>query len=531
MARCRSARYHGYVTTPHDIYQPRLRAAVYLRISNDPEGLELGTTRQRQDCLAYLEARGYTLVHVYTDNDRSASRYAKRIRPEYRDMLSDARAGKFDVIVAYTSSRVTRKPREHEDLIDLAEDHGIRFDYLRSPAYDLGSADGVKMARYAAADDAAEVHRTSERASRDVRRRAEAGAFHGGQVPFGFDPTWGMVNRQQKVIGFEVNQTHKTWIAEAARRVLAGETTYAIVKDWNDKHRRTQTGRLWTQRALTRILVNPASAGLRQYNGETFPAPWPELIAPELHQRLVTLLTDPARAGSTDNRRKYMMSGLVYCGRCGNLMTSTSPKSAIGYQPGFECSKMKTGRPGCGRMKIVMEALDQYVTAAVFHALEESEAFAEAMDATIANHDGAPAEELAARADVNKWELSLANLVAEKDDPDIKMSADEYKARRLNITGKLEDARQALARTTRTAVKASLPPVDELRAQWNDRDPAWRRVIVSAVLERVDVSAHPRGVSSAPPRRNGEPETAWRARFDMARMATMAQRVDIRWLA
>ena len=58
------------------------RAAIYLRISNDRTGEELGVTRQREDCLAVCKHKGWTPVE-YCDNDISASSFSKKPRPEY----------------------------------------------------------------------------------------------------------------------------------------------------------------------------------------------------------------------------------------------------------------------------------------------------------------------------------------------------------------------------------------------------------------------------------------------------------------
>ena len=58
-----------------------MKAAVYLRISSDPSGQQLGVTRQREDCEKLCQGKGWTPVE-YMDNDISASNGKKR--PAYR---------------------------------------------------------------------------------------------------------------------------------------------------------------------------------------------------------------------------------------------------------------------------------------------------------------------------------------------------------------------------------------------------------------------------------------------------------------
>ena len=68
------------------------RAAVYLRISSDPSGQQLGVTRQREDCAKLCAAKGWTPVE-YLDNDVSASN--GKHRPAYEQMLADIESGHY----------------------------------------------------------------------------------------------------------------------------------------------------------------------------------------------------------------------------------------------------------------------------------------------------------------------------------------------------------------------------------------------------------------------------------------------------
>ena len=49
-----------------------LRAVVYVRISDDPEGTERGVDRQEADCRAYATGHGMSVAEVFRENDTSA---------------------------------------------------------------------------------------------------------------------------------------------------------------------------------------------------------------------------------------------------------------------------------------------------------------------------------------------------------------------------------------------------------------------------------------------------------------------------
>jgi hypothetical protein len=203
-------------------------------------------------------------------------------------------------------------------------------------------------------------------------------------------------------------------------------------------------------------------------------------------------------------------------------MTSTSAK-ANGQAPAFECSKTKTNHEGaCGKVKLVMEPLDAFVTEQLFFVLDTPE-----IQRAAADEASEQEEEEGLRQTIADAEEALTRLADEKDDGLIEDG--EYRRRRARITARRDEAKQALLTATRSAVHAHLPTGDELRTLWAEKDNVWRRTIAAAAIERIDVMPHPRGVTSAPPRRRGEPETAWRARFDMHRAETLAQRVTITW--
>ncbi len=167
--------------------QDKQITAIYLRISDDREGRELGVDRQREHCLELAARHGLDVYDIYNDNDKGASRYSKKPRKNYQRLLADAKAGRFTSIVAYTTGRLTRRPREHEDQVDLARDYGIRFLYVKSPSFDLNTAAGRRIAGILAVNDAGEPDDTSERVADAKRKQASEGLYLGGYKAYGYE--------------------------------------------------------------------------------------------------------------------------------------------------------------------------------------------------------------------------------------------------------------------------------------------------------------------------------------------------------
>src|SRR5689334_22471402 len=95
-----------------------LRAVIYSRISHDPQDRQLGVERQEEDCLRLVSSRGWELaLPPCRENDTSASTRSATKRPVYEQMLAQLHAGMADVLVCYSTSRLTRRPMDYERLI------------------------------------------------------------------------------------------------------------------------------------------------------------------------------------------------------------------------------------------------------------------------------------------------------------------------------------------------------------------------------------------------------------------------------
>lgn len=93
-------------------------AVIYARISRDAEGTQLGVTRQLEDCRKAAITRGWPVVEEYVDNDVSATK--AKPRPQYERMMTDLASGRAGALIVWDVDRLTRNPRELEDVIDLA---------------------------------------------------------------------------------------------------------------------------------------------------------------------------------------------------------------------------------------------------------------------------------------------------------------------------------------------------------------------------------------------------------------------------
>jgi site-specific DNA recombinase len=328
-------------------------AAIYSRISHDPEGRQAGVQRQEEDCRRMAAERGWMVLEpVYRENDTSASTKSRSPRPVFEHLLQDVESGAVEVVLAYSTSRLTRRPMEYERLIALTAGTGVEIHTVVSGPVQLDTADGRAIARVLAVIDAAEAERTSERVTRAKLQRAQQGLWHGGRPPFGY-----RYIPAGRGLALEVDPVRAALVRQAYRRVVRGESLNSIVRDWNGRGLTTTGGSAWRPQGVKKMLVMPAIAGFNERKAVLYPGQWPAILSRKQWDAARAVLLDPRRNTRSFRQiaKRYPLGGLLFCGLCDRQLVS-NPLRGV---PSFICSP--TGRGGCGKIRIQSDNLERYL--------------------------------------------------------------------------------------------------------------------------------------------------------------------------
>lgn len=334
-------------------------AAIYCRISDDREGRRLGVERQEQDCRALAEQRGYHVERVFVENDLSASTRSTKRRPLFEEMLETCETGGFDAIVAYSSSRLTRRPRENERLIELFEKHGVRINYVNTADNDLGTARGRRRARDDAARDAEEAEEISERVARASLQRAQQGRSNGSPRAYGWQPDHVTLDPYEHGIKVEI-----------ADRILAGESQKSVARDLTERGIPTASWhpplalKPWTQQVIRKMLTNWRQCGLRVHNGEIMgQGDWQPALDEPVVRQLRDLLLDPDRVTHISTASRHLLTGLALCGVCDRPVSiKLSKRAGQSRRAVYRCQPCRLTR--------AEGPVDEYVTGYIVGLLE-----------------------------------------------------------------------------------------------------------------------------------------------------------------
>lgn len=337
------------------------RAGIYVRISKDDEGRGQGVARQEKDCRRKLESLEWELVDVYVDNDFSAT--AKKVRPDYQRLITDVESGRIDAVCVWNFDRLLRKPRELEDLIDLADARKIKLTHIAGEI-DLSTPSGRFVARILVSMAKAESETSSLRISREQQERAEQGRRH-GSPPFGWRSR--QPDSRDKAYSEEPAPEQAAVIIEACDRLLAGESLRRVVIDFNARSLPSPRGKGWTSTGLRQVLRRRGNIGERVHRGVVVAVDcWPSLLPHDRWEAVVALLDKPDRRTSPrEGGIRHLLSGIAKCGKCGERLRVCPASGTL--PEGYWCNH-------CFGIRRKKSTVDDYVMAHVVARLRRPDA-------------------------------------------------------------------------------------------------------------------------------------------------------------
>lgn len=461
---------------------PDFRWGIVTRRSQyNPDGTEGSTRRQEHAVLQHITSHNMgRVVAVYKDV-ASAYKEGSR-RPEYDSALIDLSAGRIDGIAVWRIDRLVRRSKQYRQVLDVLEESGGRL-FSLVEGIDAAAAEGtarattniiltilVELAEMEAEGTAARMVLMHE-------DRARQGLPHRTQVrPFGHTLDW------SALVPHEVEL-----IREAAKRVLAGESTFAISRDWQERGVQTSTGKPWHWDTLKGILTSDRMVAKRQYREALFDlADVPPILDVETWERVREALT--ARNPRPGRRDMYQLTNIAVCGLCDRPLVGGGDSRY--KRPTYQCRK-RPGQPNaCGRINATLSYVDDLVAEQVSEFLNNRPRVL-----TLLRQHAKGAELEALHARQQELNESLVALDSALNPPPGKprmplgrywAQVEAIEAERAQIQGKLAVTREA-ALLTETLNVGWTPEL------WAEQPLEWRRAILKLVTERVELHRPTKG--------------------------------------
>jgi DNA invertase Pin-like site-specific DNA recombinase len=434
-----------------------VNAALYLRLSVDKRSDEQGVARQRADCLDLLRRRGWAAGAEFVDNDTSAS--GKVVRPGFVALLDAINAGRVRRVVAWNLDRIVRTTRDRLDLVDACQRHGAVVALVRGTDLDPSTPGGRLHLAILQEVAQHELDTRHDRQTRAMRQLAESGRPWTANRPFGYQRD-----------GVTQVKAEADLLCAAYQAVAAGESMYGIARQWNEAGVPTTFGNTWSAASVRQVLVNPRYGGLRAHNGEIVgKAAWKGVVDEETWRAAERVMKAPGRRRHHPvPGRRYLLSGLALCGRCGDTMTSGLTHHGTRT---YRCRRFHLSRAG--------EPIDRFVERTLLARLSRPDWRALLMPATEEGPDlSGEAVRLRDRLDMMATEFGA----------DPSMTAAEYRAMRQPVVERLTELERQLASERPSLGLTGLDEAVDATEWWAGLSLDLRRAVVA---RSMTVTVHP----------------------------------------
>lgn len=331
------------------------RAVIYARYSPGPNQRDESIEGQVRECKETAKRHGLVVIHEYVDKRMTGTNDE---RPDFQRMLRDAERGLFDFLIVWKMDRFARN--RFDSAINKAKlrKAGVKLIYAKEHIPD--GPEGIilesmleGMAEYYSANLAQNIRRGQRENALDCK-------FIGGTIPLGYK----LDSQKHYVIDPETAPV----VREIFERYTAGESVVTICQDLNERGFQTARKGDFNRSSLHRILANEKYTGMYRFEDIENPDGVPRIISNETFKAAAERIerNKKSKRNVPTATEKFILTGKVFCGHCGQPMGGTWGTSRNGSRYSYYICNGKRAK-ACHKKPERKEALEEKVTNCVIN--------------------------------------------------------------------------------------------------------------------------------------------------------------------
>lgn len=374
----------GFKKLVNDIKVEKRRKliAIYCRVSTEEQS-ENGYSIDEQERLLeeWCKKMGYVIYKCYSDRGISGKNI--KDRPALKELLSDAKAGKFDMVISWKINRVSRKLEDVLKIVNLLEKNNITFKSYSEP-FETDTPAGRMQFQMMALIGEFERGTIAQNVKMGMIAKVKSGNWCGGRV-LGYDlvPNNSPEEEKKGKNKLEINEKEAEIVRFIFNEYRKGKGYKAITNKMNKLGYKTKKGNNFSVGSIRDILTNPVYIGEIRYNVRQN---WSEkrrrninpnpirvkgkheaIIDRELWDKVQLILESKKGKPSRIYDGEYPLTGILRCPKCGAGMvisrtTNTladGTKKRIAY---YCCGNWKNkGTSVCNSNTIRVDKANEYV--------------------------------------------------------------------------------------------------------------------------------------------------------------------------
>ena len=322
---------------------------IYARYSSHNQR-DCSIEQQVDAAKAYAEEFGIKIMEIYAD--RAVSGKTDN-RPQFQKLMRDAQKGTFQYVIAWKSNRIGRNMLQAMVNESKLDDLGVRCLYVEE------DFDDTAAGRFALRSMMNVNQFYSENMAEDIMRGLRDTASRGhvvGTIPYGYKK--GPDKR------YAIEESEAAIIQEIYNRVADGDLLVDIANDMNARGIPSSSGKKWGKNSFQTMLHNKKYIGLYKYSDIEIEGGMPRIISDELFYKVQEVLN--TKSNPQNNRRRtkngtYLLTGKLFCGRCGSPMVGISARGRHGEQHFYYTCNKKRKEHACDKQNVLRDEIETYV--------------------------------------------------------------------------------------------------------------------------------------------------------------------------
>lgn len=344
-------------------------AVIYARYSSERQ-TEQSIEGQLRVCKDYAERNNISIIDTYIDRATTGTNDNRR---DFQRMLKDCSKKAWDIVLVYKIDRFSRNKYEMAMHKRTLRDNGIKLVSAMENIPD--TPEGIileslleGMAEYYSAE-------LSQKVRRGMNESRQKGLYTGGSILYGYKV------ENKKILVHDEE-------AEIVRYIFHQCHAGVIVKDIiNALHAKglTNRGKPFVKNTIYRMLANEKYIGIYRHKDEIFTNIYPAIIPKPLFDSIQQKI-DANKYGKHVSVF-YLLKRKMYCGYCGQPMTSESGTTKSGkVKRYYKCFGRKNGSD-CQKSILRKEEIEKLVLDTTFQIFEDRKTLENFTEKVLAVHN------------------------------------------------------------------------------------------------------------------------------------------------
>jgi site-specific DNA recombinase len=388
--------------------------AIYARVSTQEQANRQSIETQHEFGQRFCQLHTLPIFRVYSDDGISGTTPLDR-RPEGGQILRDAKLGKFDQLLVYRLDRLGRDTRLILNAVADLEKLGVRVRSM-TEEFDTGTATGRLMLTLLSGFATHEHAVIRERSLDGTNRVAQAGAWLGGIVPYGYiksgeKATARLVVSGEPIPGLDLSEADVIKLiyrlASVERRSCCfiadrlNELRVPCAYQRDERlvlrgKRKQRTSGLWRPSRVRNLIISETYKGVHRYGKrshtkgrQTIPRTVLPIVDETTWEKAQANLHAHFLFGVRSTRNRYLLRGLMKCACCGLTFIGVANTRPNGKRESYYRCNGNQGARGlfgahgerCPSKAVRGEALEQMVWADVEEFLRKPSVVTERLQA------------------------------------------------------------------------------------------------------------------------------------------------------